>query len=73
MFYSESGKLPKKFKGYDVIDANGYDMRYLDPKRSIMGLHYHKTANDYKSGHFVAPNTPFVINLDKETDVDWGF
>ena len=73
VFYSESGKLPKKFRGYDVVDANSYDMRYLDPKRSIMGLHYHKTANDYKSGHFVKPNTPFVIDLDSETDVDWGF
>jgi hypothetical protein len=73
VFYSEKGILPKKFRGYDVIDANDYDMRYLDPKRSIMGLHYHKTAHDYKSGHFVAPNTPFVINLDNETDVDWGF
>lgn len=71
VFYSKSGKLPKKFKGYNVIDANGYDMRYLDPKRSIMGLHYHKTANDYKSGHFVIPNTPFVINLDKENDAEY--
>ena len=73
VFYSESGKLPKKFRGYDVIDANGYDMRYLDPKRSIMGLHYHKTAHDYRNGHFEVPNTPFVINLDKEEDVEWGF
>jgi len=72
VFYSEKGMLPKKFRGYDVVDANEYDMRYLDPKRSIMGLHYHKTANDYKSGKFVKPNTPFVIDLDNETDVDWG-
>ena len=77
VFYSDSDKLPKKFRGYDVIDANGYDMRYLDPKKSIMGLHYHKTANDYKMVNgkrvFQRPNTPFVIDLDKEFDVDWGF
>ena len=42
-----NGELPKTFKGYRVIDANGYDMRFLDPKGTIMGLHYHKTANDY--------------------------
>ena len=73
VFYSESEKLPKKFKGYNVVDANGYDMRYLDPQQSIMGLHYHKTANDYKSGHFQKPQTPFVIDLDNVDDVDWGF
>ena len=73
VFYSENGTLPTEFKGYNVVDANGYDMRYLDPKGSIMGLHYHKTANDYKSGHFVKPQTPFVIDLDSEIDVVWGF
>lgn len=40
-------KLPKKFNGYDVIDANHDDMRFLNPNGTIMGLHYHKTANDY--------------------------
>ena len=73
VFYSDTEKLPKRFKGYDVVDANGYDMRYLDPKQSIMGLHYHKTSHDYKNGHFVKPNTPFVIDLDSENNVDWGF
>ena len=48
-----------------MVDANENDMRYLDEKGTIMGLHYHKTANDYKNGHFVRPNTPFVIDLDK--------
>ena len=73
VFYSENETLPKQFRGYNVVDANGYDMRYLDPKGSIMGLHYHKTANDYKSGKFVKPNTSFVIDLDSETNVVWGF
>jgi hypothetical protein len=73
VFYSDKETLPKSFRGWNVVDANGYDMRYLDPKRSIMGLHYHKTANDYKSGKFVKPNTPFVIDLDNELDVEWGF
>ena len=73
VFYSEKETLPKQFRGYNVVDANGYDMRYLDPNKSIMGLHYHKTARDYASGHFVKPNTPFVIDLDEESDVDWGF
>jgi hypothetical protein len=59
VFYGE--KLPKKFNGWEVISGNEYDMRYLDKRQTIVGLHYHKTANDYKKGYFEVPNTPFVI------------
>lgn len=48
-----------------MISGNEYDMRYLDEPQTIVGLHYHKTANDYKMTNgkreFVEPNTPFVI------------
>lgn len=58
-------RLPKKFNGWKVISGNEYDMRYLDEPQTIVGLHYHKTANDYKmingKREFVEPNTPFVI------------
>ncbi len=70
VFFDE--KLPKYFGGYKVVDANGYDMRYLDPKQSIMGLHYHRTANDYyfdeKDGKrkFRVPDTPFVVKINDE-------
>jgi len=60
------GELPKKYMGYDVIDANGYDMRYLDPKGTIMGLHYHPTANDYKNGKYEAPTSKAIIRTDNE-------
>lgn len=71
-------KLPKSYKGFPIVDANGYDMRYLDPKGYIMGLHYHKTANDYyideKDGKrkFRVPETPFVIKIN-DPNVDWVF
>ena len=61
------GKLPKYFCGYEVVDGNKYDMRYLDPNGVIIGLHYHKTANDYQYNaltgkrEFIIPNTPFVV------------
>lgn len=61
----ESTELPVAYRGFPVHDANGYDMRYMDPDSHIMGLHYHRTANDYRSGHYVSPDTPFVV---KETD-----
>jgi hypothetical protein len=59
------GKMPKKFMGYPVHDANDYDMRYLDPSFHIMGLHYHRTGTDYVNGKFVEPTTKFVV---KEND-----
>lgn len=63
-------KLPKKFNGVQVIDANGYDMRYLDPKGTIMGLHYHKTAYDYKKGTYVKRDTKFVVSAD-DVNCEW--
>lgn len=59
--------LPQFFHGYKVIDANGYDMRFLDPKGTIMGLHYHRTANDYVSGKYVKPTTKFIVD---ENDIN---
>lgn len=53
--------LPKTFHGFNVIDANGYDMRFMDPQGTIMGLHYHPTAFDYVNGVFHKPNTKFVV------------
>lgn len=57
-------ELPTTYKGWNVIDANNTDTRYKDPSSSIMGLHYHRTANDYKSGRYNRSKTPFII--DKE-------
>ena len=57
-------ELPKTFCGYEIIDANGYDMRYLDKGGTIMGLHYHPTANDYVNGKYVRPNSKFIVNSD---------
>jgi hypothetical protein len=61
------GPLPDTFHGFKVTDANQYDMRYLDPKGHIMGLHYHPTAGDFKDGHYVHPSTRFVVNV-KESE-----
>lgn len=58
--------LPATYKGYKVVDANGYDMRYLDPKGCIMGLSYHPVANDYKSGKYIAPISPAIISENSE-------
>lgn len=59
----ENGKqiLPTTYMGYKVIDANETDTRFLDEGGCIMGLHYHRTANDYVSGKYVAPQTPFIV------------
>ena len=76
VFFSE--KLPKSFHGFPIVDGNTYDMRYLDPAKHIVGLHYHKTANDYyvdeKDGirKFRVPDTPFVVKVN-DPNVDWVF
>ena len=61
--YDEKGHqtLPSEWRGYSVIDANGSDTRFLDPKGTIMGLHYHRVANDYKNGKYEPADTPFVV------------
>lgn len=66
IIFEKDMELPKTYKGYNVIDASGYDMRYLDPGCTIMGLHYHPTANDYKSGKFVKPTSKAIITIDDE-------
>ena len=69
-------KLPKYFAGYKVEDGNSYDMRYLNSPKSIIGLHYHKTANDYyidpKDGirKFRVPDTPFVVKIN-DPRIEW--
>lgn len=76
VFFSD--KLPKSFHGFPIVDGNTYDMRYLDPASHIVGLHYHKTANDYyideKDGirKFRVPDTPFVVKVN-DPNVDWVF
>lgn len=76
VFFDE--KLPKSYHGFPIVDGNTYDMRYLDPAKHIVGLHYHKTANDYyvdeKDGirKFRVPDTPFVVKVN-DPNVDWVF
>ena len=76
VFFDE--KMPKNYKGFPIVDGNGYDMRYLDPAKHIIGLHYHKTANDYyidpEDGKrkFRVPDTPFVVKMN-DPDIDWVF
>lgn len=60
-------KLPKTYRGYEVIDGDKYDARYYDAKNVIVGLKFKTTANstrDHKAGMI---NTPFVV---KENDVN---
>lgn len=71
VFESEK-TLPVLFRGYPIHDANGYDMRYLDPSGHIMGLHYHRVAANYVNGKYVRPNTKFIVPEDSEECI-WNF
>ena len=59
----ENGKqiLPTTWWGFDVEDANGTDTRFLNTPGTIMGLHYHKTSNDYVNGQYRPKETPFIV------------
>lgn len=57
---------PEKFRGYSVIDANGYDARFLDAGKLICGLTYKRVANDYTNGKFQRPETTFVNRSDED-------
>lgn len=67
-------KLPKTFMGYPVEDGNLDDIRYKNSPSSVIGLHYHPTANDYKMVNgervFVEPDTPFVVKED-DSRCEW--
>lgn len=65
----DSKVMPKTYKGYTVIDANDYDMRYLDPKGCIMGLHYHTTANDKGLVKAEDIDSKFVVKCATDPDV----
>lgn len=52
--------IPEEFRGYPVINANGYDARFLDEGGIICGLIYKRVANDYATGKYQRPETTFV-------------
>ena len=65
----DSETMPKTYKGYKVIDANGYDMRYLDPKGCIMGLEFHPIAKDGTVLYAKDIDDPFVVKTENNPDV----
>lgn len=69
----DSEKMPKTWRGYRVIDANDYDMRYLDPKGCIMGLEFHPIAMDGKVMHANEIDDPFIVKTENNPEVDFGF
>jgi hypothetical protein len=54
-------ELPKSFHGYEVVNGDLYDARYLDNKNVIVGLKYKMPASSVKNNKFTIPETPFVI------------
>ena len=59
-----SNKMPKTFMGFKCEDGNNDDMRYLNSPSSVIFLHYHRTANDYKNGSYQTPNSRFIVMED---------
>ena len=54
-----AGALPKKYKGFKVIDADKTDLRFLEPKNVITGLVFKGSKKTLKEGiksGFVIPS-----------------
>jgi hypothetical protein len=60
----EGKKLPIKWNGFDVVDGDAYDMRYIDEQNVIVGLKFKKVRNkiDTKNNKFIIPmDSPLSI------------
>lgn len=56
--------LPTQWSGYNVIDGDAYDMRYLDEENVIVGLKFKKVRNkiDTANNKFIIPmNSPYSV------------
>jgi len=51
------GELPKTWNGFDVIDGDESDLRFLDKKGVVVGLVEKGLAKKDKSGFVVEPLT----------------
>lgn len=60
----EGNKLPIEWNGYEVIDGDLYDMRYVDDEGVIVGLKFKRVRNkiDTSNNKFIIPmNSPLSI------------
>lgn len=61
--------MPKKWFGYDTCDGDLTDYRIQDPAQVCM-LKFKRTAENYKDGKFVLPNTEFIVTKNTP-NVEW--
>jgi hypothetical protein len=54
-------ELPKRYKGFKVIDGDLHDLRFLDQKNVVVGLKEKLTLN--KHGKLDRDNSGFVVDL----------
>lgn len=63
-YHAGSGRynpLPSGFLGYPVIDGDKHDLRFLDPKGSVVGLRVKgRGKKDHSSGFVVSIDNPLV-------------
>ena len=56
-----------------LINANNYDMRYLDPASTIMGLTYHRTGANYVNHKYIEPDEDLEVGIIRECEEEIGF
>lgn len=57
---TDASQFPKKFMGYEVINGDLYDARFLDKKNCVVGLKYKVGKQDFKkvNGKYVFKGIP---------------
>jgi hypothetical protein len=62
-------KLPETYLGYEVINGDETDLRFLDKKNVVVGLKYKKmTGKDREKQNADALNNGFVVKVDELTE-----
>lgn len=55
-------QLPTEWMGYQVVDGDETDLRYLDPVKSIVGLRFKKVRNKIEDSSFIVdPNIALAV------------
>lgn len=63
--------VPTQYKGYEVINGDESDLRFLDKKNVIVGLRYKKiTGTGGKEKNLAAISSGFVIDIETENKVN---
>lgn len=65
-------ELPNRYLGYEIINGDESDLRFLDGEGVIVGLRYKNMTNQGKGANKVEiENNDFIINVEGNKDIEY--